>query len=130
MTIGQLIKKYRKEKKLSQVELGVLLGVSGSMIGQYENNLRKPKYENLQKIAIALEVPMEALFGDQAELDTIEMRAPNSYWAEYPDNSNRWKLLKAFDTLNNKGQQKAVERVEELARLPENQKDKTPPEDE
>ena len=56
MTTGERIQKARKAKKLSQRELGEMLGVSGSMIGQYENNLRKPKYETLVKIASQLDV--------------------------------------------------------------------------
>ncbi len=40
------------------------------------------------------------------------------------------KIAFAFKKLNNQGQNKSVERVEELTRLPENQKDKTPSEGE
>ena len=61
MTTGQLIRIARKKAKLSQRELGEKLGVSGSMIGQYENNLRNPKRETLEKIAAALNVSISAL---------------------------------------------------------------------
>lgn len=55
MTIGKSIQSARKDKGLSQKELGALLGVSGSMIGQYENDLRNPKFETLERIAEALD---------------------------------------------------------------------------
>ncbi len=54
MTTGQRIQAARKQAKLSQKELGAKLGVSGSMIGQYENDQRKPKIQTLSKIAAAL----------------------------------------------------------------------------
>lgn len=54
MTIGESIQQARKKAGLSQRDLGLKLGVSGSMIGQYENNLRCPKAETIRKIAEAL----------------------------------------------------------------------------
>jgi transcriptional regulator with XRE-family HTH domain len=61
MTVGKRIQKIRKEKGLTQKELGAKLGVSASMIGQYENDLRKPKMETIRKIATALNVDESAL---------------------------------------------------------------------
>lgn len=66
MTIGTRIQMVRKAAGLSQKELGSKLGVSGSMIGQYENNLRKPKRETLEKIAAALNTSWEDLAGEKA----------------------------------------------------------------
>jgi len=56
MSIGKNIQTIRKKRGLSQQALGEMLGVSGSMIGQYENNLRNPKPETLEKLASALKV--------------------------------------------------------------------------
>ena len=56
MAIGENIRKIRKEKKLTQKELGKLCGMSEAQIGQYENGLRNPKMETLKKIAKALKV--------------------------------------------------------------------------
>lgn len=63
MTTGQRIRAARKEAGLTQVELGEILGVSGSMIAQYETDKRNPKYETLKRIAAALEVPVPELMG-------------------------------------------------------------------
>lgn len=54
MTIGGCIQQARKKAGMSQKELGAALGVSGSMIGQYENDLRRPKAETVKRIAEAL----------------------------------------------------------------------------
>lgn len=41
---------------MTQAELGAKLGVSQALIGQYETGKRKPKIEQLSKLAAALEV--------------------------------------------------------------------------
>ena len=56
MTIGEKIRKKRKEKNLTQDELGALCKMSGSMIRQYELGLNKPKIETLRRIGTALDV--------------------------------------------------------------------------
>lgn len=64
MTIGERIKKARKNKGWSQSELGQVLGVSQQMIAQFENSKRRPKLETLDKIASALDVGVLDLLGD------------------------------------------------------------------
>lgn len=61
MTVGERIKAARKQAGLTQKELAERLGLSFQAIAQWENNLRKPKLETLQKIAAALEVPIYEL---------------------------------------------------------------------
>lgn len=61
MSIGKNIQRIRKEKGISQKELGQKLGVSQQMIAQYENSNSKPKIETIQKIADVLEVQISVL---------------------------------------------------------------------
>ena len=61
MSVGENIKRIRKERHLSQRELGEKLGISQQMVGQYENNPTPPKLETIQKIASALDVPVYIL---------------------------------------------------------------------
>lgn len=56
MSTGEIIKKLRKEKGLSQKQLADRLGTTQQNLAQYENNKRKPKPATLQKIANALNV--------------------------------------------------------------------------
>ena len=50
MTTGQRIKEARKKAGLTQKELGEKLGVAYQTLAQWENDLRNPKYETLQRI--------------------------------------------------------------------------------
>lgn len=64
MTVNEKIKCIRKEKGLTQKELGDRLGgISQQQIGQWETGRANPKYETLQKIAEALEVNLIELIG-------------------------------------------------------------------
>lgn len=64
MTIGEMIRNKRKEKNLTQQELGKLLDVSSQMIAQYENDRRKPKIDTLRKICIAMNMSISELGED------------------------------------------------------------------
>ena len=79
MTTGQRIQHARKQAKLTQAELGARLGVSGSMIGQYENGFRNPKIETLERISDALGVPLVDLMDispeEKEEMEDIAERA-------------------------------------------------------
>lgn len=56
MTVGENIKKIRKEKGLTQKELADKCNIIYQTIGKYERNLLNPKYETLEKIANALDI--------------------------------------------------------------------------
>lgn len=66
MNTGELIRKYRMEKGMKQVELANKTGILVSTLRQYELGLRKPKIDRVKVIADTLEVPFECLL----EFDT------------------------------------------------------------
>lgn len=63
MNIGENIKKYRKEKGLTQAELAKLSNVSRVAIGNYERSDRVPTTDIASKIADALQVDVNTLMG-------------------------------------------------------------------
>ena len=63
MNIGENIRRLRKEKGLTQKELGNLCGMYESQIRKYELGKANPKKETLYKIADALKVDVIYLFG-------------------------------------------------------------------
>ena len=130
MTVGNRIKKARKDAGLTQKELGERLGLSFQAVAQWENDLRKPKMETVQRIADALEIDVNWLLNGY----TLEDRdqAMKDYVARRFKEATTWKELKeridmAFSMLNPTGQQVAVERVEELTKIPDYQAGKAAP---
>jgi transcriptional regulator with XRE-family HTH domain len=63
MTIGEHIMLLRKQKGLSQADLGKKIGTSGDIIGRYERNIMIPSIEVIMKIADILEVSIDYLVG-------------------------------------------------------------------
>jgi DNA-binding XRE family transcriptional regulator len=52
--LGQTIKNIRKERRLTQSELGKLVGVQKSQISKVENNLTDARFETILKVFNAL----------------------------------------------------------------------------
>jgi DNA-binding XRE family transcriptional regulator len=52
--IGQAIKQARKERKLTQAQLGELVGVKKAQISKIENNLTDARFETILKVFRAL----------------------------------------------------------------------------
>lgn len=63
MTTGQLIKAARKNAGMTQAELASKLNVPYQSISQWERGTRNPKYDTLERLADALDVPLEVLLG-------------------------------------------------------------------
>lgn len=64
MTIGNKIFKLRTERNLTQKQLADMCGFSQSALNFWENGKRQPKIGQLYKIADALDIPVEYLFGE------------------------------------------------------------------
>lgn len=58
-SIGNIIKKARKAKGWTQIELANEMGISQSVIVFWERGERIPRRKSLEKISRALEIPMD-----------------------------------------------------------------------
>lgn len=120
---GDQIRKCRTEKGLTQKKLGELCGIADSNIRKYESGNQNPKIETLQKIANVLEIPVSNLLEPSVfhlSNDIIELFAEKG-GLEIDTRGTR--LNKLFYELNITGQDKAIEQVELLTKIPEYQKD-------
>lgn len=139
MDIGEKIKHLRTEKGITQKELANRLGTSQQNLAQYENGKRNPKLETVRKMADALGVYISDLIVDwnqyspseyaQDIMNDITQGALNS--AEEAVSSGKKVLndvketciISDFRKLNKNGQDKAIEQVELLTKIPEYRKD-------
>ena len=139
--IGDRIKELRREKGLTQRELADAMGVTASMIGQYETGIRIPKYETLERIAKALSVTIEALMVESTEVDigliVIHLMRDYGLSQETAENivddcietlnlafknGDLVKFSSLLCHLNTEGKKTAYERVRELTEIPRYQK--------
>ncbi len=143
MDIGKKIKQLRKEKKITQSELGKRMGISQQQIAQYENGKLNPKLETLHRIADALQIPHSVLYNDISpkekgelvkrdimdiintlNLEIVDIEDKSNITGIITETVNKKKnYIKLYDKLNPTGQSKAIEQVELLTKIPEYQKD-------
>ena len=147
----RLIKEARRRKKLTQEQLAEQLGVQRAVVSKYETGRITPSVKQAQKIAAVLDIPLLDLIGiepehntelERTKLETLiekfisqnenfdSNKLSDAYY--YDENGFRFKgdgsplekLIHVFDKLNPEGQEKAVERVEELTEIPKYQRNK------
>ena len=79
-TFGSRLKELRKEKRLSQEELGAIIGVAQSTLGSYERETREPSIDGILELAHYFDVSVDYLLGNSDERKTPEyIQAHGSY---------------------------------------------------
>ncbi|MGD6871119.1 helix-turn-helix domain-containing protein [Sutcliffiella horikoshii] len=69
--IGERIKKYREQRKMSMSELAERAGVAKSYLSSIERNLQSnPSVQFLEKVSTVLGVSMNTLLHDEEELQS------------------------------------------------------------
>lgn len=139
-TIGNLIKYYRQEKKLSQKELADLIGKELLDVQNYEANITEPTDEILTKISdvldldekkfIALNHMLKAVselqklsdvartFNSDSDKNTAELFFILKIFLNYQDEEKKQEFLYVIDkynSLNEKGKQKLIEYITDLS---------------
>ena len=116
---GDMIRKYRTEKGLTQKKLGELCGIADSNIRKYESGNQNPKIETLQKIADALDIPVNRLLaGKIISRDELKEKL-SEYGLTHlvPHTEEERTVLENCKKLNETGKKEAAKRVEELTHL-------------
>lgn len=73
MPFGEVLKRLRKDKRLTQAELARLTGLKVSAISMYENGNREPNFETLEIFADFFNVDMDVLLGREKKSDTTNI---------------------------------------------------------
>ena len=136
MSIGDNIRRIRKDKKLTQKELGEKLeGISQQQIGQWENGIKIPKLETIQKIATALEIPMFDLINMDEYNNLIDTKVEEQIQNDIKSGKvhlvteDEKELTANYLKLNTTGKTEARKRVHELTEIPRYTKPDEPPQE-
>ena len=127
---GEMIRKYRIEKGMTQKKLGELCGIADSNIRKYETGKQTPKINTLQRIADALEVSIYNLMEFDEDYSVSDKKRMIKYLRQLESGINTIEMSDFIMTglmyqLNDKGQEKAIEQVELLTKIPEYRKETT-----
>ena len=71
-TFGRRLRQIRKERGLTQDELGAVLGLSKQQISQYETEIREPRTIRIHDIARRLNMSIGELLGSKSAAEAIE----------------------------------------------------------
>lgn len=106
MSFSARLRQAREQAGLTQQAFADKLGVTKSAIGNYENGVSSPKWDVLVKIFDVLHVEPNFLYQDDfSSSDSTPACVLTPAQA---------KLLGCFDLLNEEGQSKALDYVEDL----------------
>lgn len=112
MTIGERIRQARKERGLTQKQLGEVSGTSETTVKQYERGVRQPRIDQLQRIAAALGVDFYSLASWDQATKALEDDINAGIDA-------RTRLEAAFDRLTREGKKLVADVAEILASHPD-----------
>ena len=129
ISIGELIKTERKQKGLTQKQLGDLCGMADSAIRRYESNRVTPNFYNLNKIFEALDIKDYNMLAisrkyyetEKADNEKKGIDKEGQLFLLTTDSLEVSKdiLLKFFNELNIEGQREAIKLLYILHSVPE-----------
>ena len=73
--LGDKIKKYRENKKMTQNDIANILGVSAGTVSKYESGDLEPSIESLKRLSELFEISMDELLAD--DKDTFDVSKIN-----------------------------------------------------
>lgn len=76
MSIGENIKRFRKQKKLTQSQLAELANMSRSYVADIERDRYNPSVDTLKAIAKALEIGTNLLLGENTSTEISSSLSP------------------------------------------------------
>ena len=130
--VGENIRAARKKADITQEALAQKIGVKRAVISKYETGEISPTVAQLQNIANALDVPAMSLIPTAPQqivrgivleslLKDAQTPQEDIVW-QAACSPEKQRMNIAFDKLNNEGQEKAIERIEELTEIPKYQR--------
>lgn len=103
MSFGSRLRERREALGLKQGELGKMLNITGSAIGNYENGISFPKADVLYKVFDVLQCDANFLFQDEMKKS-----------ADPCGSTLEKHLLNTFEQLNDEGKEKVVDYADDL----------------
>ena len=122
MNSGEKIKMARVNAGYTQKKLAELSGVAEITIRQYETGKREPRISQLQKIALALDKPVEYLISteptsvfDVSKISAAVSKAMTAQQEKELEKENM--LILSYRKLNSLGKEEANKRISELTEI-------------
>lgn len=125
------LKELRIKNGYTQQDIANVLGVTKAAISKYENGQRRMSIKTMKTLSDFFQVDIKFFFDRQPDPEMIA-KFNNMVDEMVQDERKHWekilltepvkKITSLLDKLNKSGQQKAIERVEELTEIPKYQR--------
>lgn len=117
MSIGENIKKYRKEKGLTQRELADKLNIATNSLSRYEIGERRPPIDMIEKIAEILNItPIQLMYDEEVENALNQSADDEAQRQEMYLKELREDTINKYDSLDPFGQKSANKYINFLAK--------------
>lgn len=113
--IGQQLKKRRKTLKLSQTQLGEILGITYQQVQKYESGVNKVSPERLLDLSHALDTPLEYFFEGVRNAEGFIKAKPHESTTHVLVSPEKAELLEMYDELPTNVKRHLREFVKEMA---------------
>lgn len=124
MSFSEKLRKLRTEQGLSQQKLAKLSGVSQTAIYHWEKGDRRPKLEQVRRIADALDVGLYELEPDWGTFSKDEWKIDFAIGIDdSKKNRAEAQLMKNYWSLNNDGKKKVRDYAKDLTKISEYRKE-------
>lgn len=97
LTFGERLRRLRRERRLTQAQLGEKIGNDGAYVSRLENDETKPGFDKLAALATALDTQVGVITGEQAE----DVEA--AIWASDLDDEAKRLLVRMYRELRPDG---------------------------
>lgn len=111
---GDRLKRLRKEKKLTQKELGEKINVSKVSVSGYESGERTPDTDNLRRLADFFDVTSDYLLGrsDDPRLTETQQKQVDEEYKE---------IMEILDSLPEEKKKEKIEQIKAYAKFIRNE---------
>lgn len=112
--IGEIIRRHRELKDLSQEDVGELVGKSPQTIGRYERGETVPRKEEWNLLCKVLEIPVDAYFHESKEAGEYVSDTKNQTYIDKPLKELKELVIKERDFLEKIGFVKFLKIIPEM----------------
>jgi transcriptional regulator with XRE-family HTH domain len=108
--VGERIRMWRTERKISRIILGEAIGLTDQQIQKYETGTNRIGASRLQRICAVLEIPVASLFEDAPGSSSCESGMPQDI-IDFMESEEGVRFVAAFSRINDRKMRRGIARL-------------------
>ena len=108
--VGERLRMWRTERKISRITLGEALGLTDQQIGKYETGINRIGASRLQRICTVLEIPVSYLFEGALGSPPAEGGMPQDV-TDFMESEEGMRFAAAFERIADRKMRRGIVRL-------------------